>query len=81
MSVLSDVSVECHRQDIKWGIQDHTPERWFCILGEEFGEVAREVTKWIPPRDRPPDGENYRYELIQLAAVAVRMIECYDRSL
>lgn len=79
-SVLTEVAAECGRQDAKWGQQDHSPERWFAILGEEFGEVAREVTKWIPPRDRAPDAANYRQELIQLAAVAVRMVECFDRQ-
>src|SRR5215472_300902 len=79
-NVLTEIASECGRQDSKWGKQNHSPERWFAILGEEFGEVAREVTKWIPPRGRPPDAANYRYELIQLAAVAVRMIECFDRQ-
>jgi NTP pyrophosphatase (non-canonical NTP hydrolase) len=74
------IAQEADRQDAKWGQQDHSPERWFAILGEEFGEVGREVTKWIPPRGREPDPANYRTELIQLAAVALRMLESFDRS-
>lgn len=88
MTILDEIMQECLRQDKKWGRQDHSPECWLAILGEEFGEVAREVTRQIPPIgfvdgvsiDEKPDMDNYRKELIQLAAVALRMVESYDRN-
>ena len=42
------------------------------ILGEEVGEIARAIIEG--------SSENYREELIQLAAVAIAAIEDYDRG-
>jgi NTP pyrophosphatase (non-canonical NTP hydrolase) len=75
--VLTDVAVERARQDLKWGPQNHSPALWLSILTEEVGEVATEVQD-MAFRDKL--GHSYRAELIQVAAVAVAMIESYDRS-
>lgn len=60
---------ERQRQDAKWGPQaSHTPEKWYAILGEEFGEVAKEVLE-------RPNSAKMRAELIQVAAVCVKWLE------
>jgi len=71
-AVLSEVFNERLSQYEKFREQNHSAPFWLSILGEEFGEVCRAVCE--------NDGANYREELIQLAAVAVQMVEAYDRS-
>ena len=72
IAILDEVSLERYKQDKKWGEQNHSPEVWLAILGEEFGEVCRAVCE--------NDVPNYREELVQVAAVAVAMIGALDRS-
>lgn len=80
-SVLSEVQEERRRQDEKWGTQNHTPPEWLSILGEEFGEVCKAVCEaHFSGYESTGNWENYRTELIQLAAVAVAMVECLDRN-
>lgn len=71
-AVLGEVLVERVRQQVKWGEQNHNAPLWFAILGEEVGEVANAFLE--------RDMANYRTELIQVAAVAVAMVEAYDRG-
>jgi len=73
LTIMSQVISERERQHIMWGEQNHDPAYWLSILGEEFGEVCRAVCE--------KNNANYREELIQLAAVAVQMVECFDRKL
>lgn len=70
--IQEDILRERVRQDKKWGVQNHAPGDWFPILMEEVGEAARAHL----------DGnyDNYLEELVQVAAVAVAMIECYNRN-
>lgn len=70
--VLEEVLDERGKQDIMWGEQNHGPDKWFSILGEEVGEVAH--------ANLEKDWVNYREELIQVAAVAVAMVESFDRQ-
>lgn len=72
MSVLNEVAVERARQDVKWGEQNHAPQKWLVILGEEFGESCRGSCE--------RDLAQYRKELIQVAAVAVAAVESLDRN-
>lgn len=67
-----EIAAEREAQDQKWGVQDHTPDRWLTILGEEYGEACKAVLEH--------DTEGYRTELIQVAAVAMAMIESLDRQ-
>jgi len=69
---LNEIAAERNQQDTKWGEQNHSKEKWMAILMEEVGEVARAVLD-----DEPRD---YRKELIQVAAVAVVMLECELRN-
>lgn len=81
--VLHEVEAEREAQDRKWGVQNHWPGRYFNILAEEFGEVAKEVVEYeAAPTDRDKQFRlaRMRTELIQTAAVAVAMVECLDRG-
>ena len=54
-------------QDLKWGVQNHTPFKWLTILEEEVGEACKAALE--------DNGNEYEKELIQVAAVAVAAIE------
>lgn len=41
--LLNKVGEERYFQESKWGIQNHSRERWLAIIVEEVGEVAKEV--------------------------------------
>lgn len=71
--VYAEVWGERQKQNAKWGtdsIVHRTSEAGFRVLGEEVGEVAKAINQ----RER----ENARAELIQVAAVAVAMVEALD---
>lgn len=62
-------------QDAKWGDQSHLPrERMLAALVEEVGEVAEAILGNGKQRD-------LRAELVQVAALAVQMIEHIDAAL
>ena len=63
---------ERNKQDIKWGEQNHDIYKWLAILGEEVGEVNKAALE--DQYDEVVD------ELVQIAAVAVAMIESLDRN-
>lgn len=69
--VLVEVAEERRRQDVKWGKHRiHEPQHWIALMAEELGEVARGMLK--------VNLDNYRAELIQLAALAVAACESLD---
>ncbi len=70
---------ECNRQDAKWGKQNHSMEWWLLILGEEFGELCQAVLQF---RFGGPYGhvQKIKLEMVQVAAVAMAMIECLERN-
>jgi len=68
---IGEVINERDRQDRKWGIQNHSPMMWLCILSEEVGEASKAVLE--------NDPEGYRKEMVQVAAVAVAALESFDR--
>lgn len=81
--VVTDVVEERERQDAKWGQQNHDPQFWMAILGEEFGELCLAVNETVfnnGPEERAKGGyTNMRQEAIQVAAVAVQFVEMLDR--
>ena len=86
-AVLTEIHAERTRQDSKWGEQNHPPEIWLMILGEEFGEANQAALEhYFSGFDKqaaergPRDLGDYRAELVQVAAVAVSMIESLDRQ-
>lgn len=72
---LMDVSAERRRQTAKWGVQSHTWPEWLVILSEEVGEVGRAMCGVLWGGD---DLKQLREELVQVAAVAVQIIEAID---
>lgn len=70
-NIFEDIRRERKRQDGKWGIQNHNIHVWNTILSEETGEVAKAILE--------SNMEEYRKELIQVAAVAVAAIESLER--
>lgn len=81
--VIKDVLNERTRQNGLWGEQNHNPETWLMILGEEVGEANKAAleTKFAEIYKKvPADYTQFREELIQVAAVAIAMVECIDRN-
>lgn len=81
IDIYAEILQERERQIVKWGVQNHKPIEYLSILMEEVGEVAREAlenhfTDFYPTHSL----DNYRKELIQVAAVAVAMIESLERN-
>lgn len=74
-SIIKELAQERIRQDERWGVQRHEPAKWLAILGEEYGEVCKAVCERLYAEGPNPE---YRAELIQVAAVALAMIECHD---
>ena len=68
---------ERDRQDAKWGPQDHSLPEWITILMEEVGELAAAVLCHRFGNDDHPELD-WRKEAIQVAAVALSIIEQYD---
>lgn len=67
---------ERERQKEKWGMQRHDWGWWAAILGEEYGEACQEML-----RNHFGNKDNLselREELIQVAAVAVAIVEHVD---
>ncbi|HFD3847236.1 MazG-like family protein [Serratia marcescens] len=74
---LKSVLAEMDRQDAKWGAdREHHPYVWSAILGEEVGEFSQAIL-------HDDFGGNHantaRTEMVQVAAVALQIIEYYDR--
>lgn len=80
---IQSVMSERQRQDAKWGEQNHEPQFWVGILGEEFGELCQAINETVfnnGPTEKEKGGyANMRAEAVQVAAVAVSFIEYLDR--
>lgn len=73
-TILELVADERKRQNEKWGYPQHnTLPEWGIILEEEAGEVTKEINELHFRRNN--DLDLLLSELIQLAAVAVSMVE------
>lgn len=72
LELLDEVVKERDRQDRIFGVQNHSASLWLTILAEEFGEAATAILE--------QDQENLREELVQVAAVAIAMVEAFDRG-
>ena len=67
---------ERDRQDARWGPQDHLLPTWLAILMEEVGELAAACLCHKFGSDDHPELD-WRKEAIQVAAVALSMVEQY----
>ena len=76
--IIQKIIIERKVQDARFGAateRGYTPDRWLTILIEEVGEVAIEIQMASMRLDRATATEALAKELIQVAAVAVAMIE------
>jgi len=73
--VLKDVIAERDRQDATWGEQNHDPFTYLTILMEEVGEASQAA---LHDRFGGPKAGTFRMEMVQVAAVAVAIVECLD---
>lgn len=78
------IDIERNRQDAKWGEQNHPPQFWTGILGEEYGEYCQAVNETVfdnGPDERLKGGyDNMMRELTHVAAVAIGAMECLMRE-
>lgn len=75
---VEDVLDERKFQDEEWGTQNHHPAYWLAILGKQVGQFGTAVLNrewWL---DRDGATRKMREEAVQIAAVAVAIIECID---
>lgn len=80
---MLDVLAERARQDAKWGVQNHVLTDWVPILGEEFGEFCQAVLEGDTFNNGRRDEftvDAIRAEAVQVAAVALAIVECIDRA-
>ena len=84
-TAVTDVHAELSFQDHKWGsMRDHHPAEWLMILGEEVGECNKAALEqhFIPADNKfkphKRDFQEFRNELVQVAAVAIAAIESMD---
>lgn len=73
-SIYSAISAERDAQDAKWGNQTHSMPVWSAILTEEVGEVAEAALR-VHFDGEGADLSHLREELVQVAAVAVHILE------
>lgn len=84
--VLTQVIGERRRQNHKWGVQNHLPDRWLRILAEEIGEAAQALeSRDAAMRNHSSEVaecflSEYETEMIQVAAVAAAAVECCRRN-
>ena len=74
--IENELGAELQRQIDKFGYKTNEtcdPLKWLAILGEEYGEVSKEVVEMT---FCGRDTENYQKELIQVAAVAIAALKC-----
>lgn len=74
---LKDVLEMREWQDKKWGVQDHDPFTYLTILMEEVGELAQAA---LHTRYGGHAAGGLRDEAVDVAAVALAIIECLDRN-
>ena len=91
MNGMSDVFLaiaqERERQNNKFGPQNHSPMEWLPILMEEVGEAAKAALEpyfqakgYADKYDGTMSLFEFRKEMIQVAAVAVAIVESLDRN-
>ncbi len=67
-NALTALLTERKAQDAKWGYVEHDGGKWLGILMEEVGEMCQDINQ----------GNDYKEELIQVAAVAMSWLEAIE---
>lgn len=74
---IASVIAEMNQQDVKWGADRvQHPFVWQTILSEEVGEFSQAI---LHDEFGGHKSGTAREEMVQIAAVALRIIEYYDR--
>lgn len=68
---------ERQKQNEKWGEQNHDMMTWLAILHEETGELAEAC---LHKKFGGPEAGNILHEAIQVAAVALQIVEFLLRT-
>jgi NTP pyrophosphatase (non-canonical NTP hydrolase) len=76
--IFTDIADERERQTEKFGLQNHDIFLWLAILGEEVGECNNAAIEMKFTGSKTI--QDLRGELVQVAAVAVQIIEWIDRT-
>ncbi len=83
--IIVEAILERNRQDEKWGVVNHHPDKWLAILVEEVGEVAKAGLEVYPTHQRlvafDQASKEWRTELVHVMAVAMAAIEYHDKEL
>lgn len=81
VNIINNVLKERNRQDAKWGEQNHNPQFWTGILGEEYGEFCEAINETVFNNGTDKGGyDNMKNEAIHVAAVAIGFLECLERN-
>lgn len=75
---VEDVLTERRMQDDIWGVQNHHPAYWLAIMGKQVGQFGSAVLNREWWTDRESATRVLRDEAVQMAAVALAIIECID---
>lgn len=81
--IFKEINQERTLQDNKWGEQNHKPIEWIAILTEEVGEASKEAVDFHFNKNSTTQKyqiKRCREELVQVAAVAIAIIEYIDRN-
>lgn len=76
-TAIQDVLCERRAQQEKWGEQNHDMSVWLEILHEETGELCEAD---LHHRFGGPKRNNVFKEAVQVAAVALQIVECLRRQ-
>jgi len=85
-NVVAEEALRCileerFRQNMKWGEQNHDPFLWGTILGEEYGEFCEAALELRFGKGESVERlAHLRAEAVQVAAVAMSIVECIDRN-
>lgn len=80
---VDDVIEERGRQEDQWGDQNHHPAYWLAILGKQVGQFGSTVLdrEWESPDHTGVSADmKMRHEAVQVAAVALKIIEVIDKG-
>lgn len=78
---LEAIVKERTRQDRKWGEQNHRPEYWAGIIGEEYGELCEAINETVFNNGSSKGGyENMFREAVHTAATAIAFLEYLQRN-
>ncbi len=81
IELIESILAERISQDLKWGEQNHLPQWWTGILGEEYGELCQAINETVFDNGTDKGGYlNMKKEAIQVAAVALSFLECLERN-